>query len=69
VSPGLRSRPLAPDVLVRRDSIMIASPPAGSTGHCSRNPDFAHPVLMIIRICLLIRGSYICRISTAIGLP
>ena len=30
--------------------------------HCSRNPDFAHPVLMIIRNCSLIRGSYIgCR--------
>jgi hypothetical protein len=27
-------------------------------GHCSRNPDFAHSVLMIIRNCSRIRGSY-----------
>jgi hypothetical protein len=33
--------------------------------HCSRNPDFAHPVLMIIRICSLIRGFY----SVCAGLP
>ena len=29
--------------------------------HCSRNPDFAHPVLMIIRNCSLILGTYSCR--------
>jgi hypothetical protein len=26
--------------------------------NCSRNPEFAHPVLMIIRNCSLILGTY-----------
>jgi hypothetical protein len=37
-------------------------------GLCSRNPDFAHPVLMIIRNCSLVRGSYSwCRIRAIIS--
>jgi hypothetical protein len=30
----------------------------GQLGDCSRNPDFAHPVLKIIRNCSLILGNY-----------
>jgi Domain of unknown function (DUF5753) len=33
-----------------------------SGGRCARNPDFAHPVLMIIRNCSLICGSYSQRV-------
>jgi hypothetical protein len=35
-----------------------AGAPVVEDAGCSRNPDFAHPVLMIIRNCSLIHGSY-----------
>ena len=34
---------------------------------CSRNPDFAHPVLKIIQNCSLILGNYFCRIRGSVS--
>jgi len=49
-------------------STVFATMSNGRRDDCSRNADFAHPVLMIIRNCSRIRGSYNgCRIRTIIS--
>jgi hypothetical protein len=45
-SPGSRTATMEPTVTVR-----------AARSHCSRNPDFAHPVLMIIRNCSLVSNA------------